>query len=76
MKRSLDLAVPHVQLADGVRLVPFDMSLDEAQKCRHSSKPNFCPLAASAPHPGLSRSVLAATWSECCCVVLLKLLNE
>ena len=36
MKRSLDLAVPQVQLADGVRLVPFDMSMDEALRATHN----------------------------------------
>ncbi len=38
MKRSLDLAVPQVQLADGVRLVPFDypagMAADEGATIR------------------------------------------
>jgi mycothiol synthase len=36
LKRSLDLAGPQVQLADGVRLVPFDMSMDEALRATHN----------------------------------------
>ena len=36
MKRSLDLAVPQAPLADGVRLVPFDMSMDEALRVTHN----------------------------------------
>ena len=36
MKRSLDLAVPQAQLAGGVRLVPFDMSMDEALRATHN----------------------------------------
>jgi hypothetical protein len=35
MKRSLDQAVPEVPLADGLRLVPFDMSMDETLRVTH-----------------------------------------
>ena len=36
MKRSLDQAVPEVPLADGLRLVPFDMSMDETLRVTHN----------------------------------------
>jgi GNAT superfamily N-acetyltransferase len=36
MKRSLDQAVPTVPLADGLRLVPFNMSMDEALRVTHN----------------------------------------
>ena len=36
MKRSLDQAVPEPPLADGLRLVPFDMSMDETLRVAHN----------------------------------------
>ncbi|MEI8407990.1 MULTISPECIES: GNAT family N-acetyltransferase [unclassified Kribbella] len=36
MKRPLDQPVPEVTLEDGLRLVPFDMSIDEALRLTHN----------------------------------------
>jgi mycothiol synthase len=36
MRRPLDQPVPEVALADGLRLVPFDMSMDEAMRLAHN----------------------------------------